>query len=109
MPDMPLALRILDVSIGGCALWLPADVPPLQAGTELGELRLRARRRDAVRLRGHAAARVVVGRRRPQPCRRAGGKRVGCEWRPLGGHAERALQRWIDQAQKRRRRLLTLG
>jgi len=40
MPEMMLALRILDVSVGGCALWLPADVPPLQGGTELGELRL---------------------------------------------------------------------
>jgi hypothetical protein len=33
---------------------------------------------------------------------------VGCEWRQLAGHAERVLQRWIDQAQKRRR-LLALG
>ena len=31
-----LALRVLDVSIGGCALWCPHDVPPLQAGS--GEL-----------------------------------------------------------------------
>ena len=28
MPDMQLELRVLDVSIGGCALWLPHDLPP---------------------------------------------------------------------------------
>jgi len=30
IPEMALALRILDVSVGGCALWLPADVPPAE-------------------------------------------------------------------------------
>jgi hypothetical protein len=40
--------------------------------------------------------------------RPGGGMRLGCEWRPVGGLAERALQCWIDQAQKRRR-LLTLA
>ena len=28
IPDMQLGLRVLDVSIGGCALLLPGDVPP---------------------------------------------------------------------------------
>ena len=32
IPDMALALRVLDVSIGGCALLLPANVPALQPG-----------------------------------------------------------------------------
>jgi hypothetical protein len=36
------------------------------------------------------------------------GVRLGCEWQRLGGAAERTLQRWIDQAQKRRR-MLSLG
>jgi hypothetical protein len=31
------------------------------------------------------------------------GVRMGCEWAPLGGHAERALQRYIDHTQKQRR------
>ena len=31
------------------------------------------------------------------------GVRVGCEWLRLAGDAERALQRYIDQTQKRRR------
>jgi flagellar brake protein len=40
IPDMSLALRVLDVSIGGCALLLPADVPPLQPGTRLEGVRV---------------------------------------------------------------------
>jgi len=32
IPDMTLALRVLDVSTGGCALFLPNDVPPLSPG-----------------------------------------------------------------------------
>src|SRR5258705_530131 len=32
IPDMQLKLRVLDVSIGGCALFLPNDVPALDAG-----------------------------------------------------------------------------
>ena len=108
MPEMALALRILDVSVGGCALWLPADVPPLQAGTELGELRLEL---DAeTQFVCAATLRHVspLGGADRSPAARPGGKRVGCEWRLLAGHAERVLQRWIDQAQKRRR-LLALG
>ena len=33
--DMALALRIIDVSLGGCALALPDDVPPLQPGIRI--------------------------------------------------------------------------
>ena len=108
IPEMALTLRILDVSVGGCALWLPADVPPLQAGTELGELRLEL---DAeTQFACAATLRHVssLGGADRSPSGQPGGRRVGCEWRQLAGPAERVLQRWIDQAQKRRR-LLALG
>jgi c-di-GMP-binding flagellar brake protein YcgR len=105
-PDLVLTLRIIDLSIGGCALWLPAGVPPLRVGTLLDEVRCQldseTRFTAAATLR-HASA---PAHDHGEP--RRGGMRLGCEWRPLGGPAERALQRWIDQAQ-RRRRLLTLG
>lgn len=100
-PESVLALRILDVSIGGCALWLPDGVPPLQAGTPLGEVHFEL---DA-ETRFVAAATLrhvsVLGRGAAV----GPGKRVGCQWRLLAGQAERALQRWIDQAQRRRRLL----
>ena len=98
IPEMALALRVLDVSIGGCALWLPQDVPPLQAGTHLGDVtvELDADTRFGVGLTlQHVTA---LGRN-------DAGVRLGCEWFKLGGGAECVLQRWIDQTQKRRRLL----
>lgn len=101
IPDMQLALRVLDLSIGGCALWLPHDVPPLQAGTRLGEVLIEL---DADN-RFSAAATLQHVSSPGDPERHDRGIRMGCEWRPLAGTAERVLQRWIDQAQKRRRLL----
>lgn len=111
IPDMSLALRVLDLSLGGCALRLPDDVPMLAPGSRLGgvtvELDLHTRLRVELTLqhvthlphpdggandeRGTAVA--------PGP----GGARLGCEWRLLRPEDERMLQRWIDQTQVRQR------
>ena len=102
IPDMPLALRVLDLSIGGCALWRPQDVPPLQAGTSLGEVTvaLDSETRFTVGLSVQHVTSLGGG------CKSGdSGERLGCEWQRLGGNAERVLQRWIDQTQKRRRLL----
>ena len=98
IPDMQLALRLLDVSIGGCALWCPQDVPPLQAGTVLGEVSvaLDGDTRFTVSLQLQHISSLGLG---------DNGLRLGCEWQRLSGSAERVLQRWIDQTQKRRRLL----
>ena len=103
LPEMALALRVLDVSIGGCALWLPADVPALPPGVQVNDARIELDPET------HFSAAFTL-----QHCTAMGGPtgtpagmRLGCEWKNLGGAAERALQRWIDQAQKKRR-LLTL-
>jgi c-di-GMP-binding flagellar brake protein YcgR len=101
IPDMQLALRVLDVSIGGCALWLPGDVPLLQTGTRIGEMLLDLdadTRFHASVVLQHVSA-IGVGERSDR------GVRLGCEWQRLGGAAQRTLQRWIDGAQKRRRLL----
>ncbi len=97
VPEMQLALRLLDVSIGGCALWLPHDVPPLQAGTAFGSVRIEldAETRFDVRM----TLQHVSGT--GHDC--ATGARLGCEWQQMGGPAERALQRFIDRTQQRRR------
>ena len=101
MPDLPLALRVLDLSIGGCALWLPFDVPPLLAGTLLPELQIELHANT--RFTSAAILQHVGGP--GDPTRPDRGHRLGCEWRAMSGSAERELQRWIDQAQKRRRLL----
>jgi flagellar brake protein len=96
LPDMTLALRVLDVSIGGCALLLPDDVPALSPGVLINgvqiELNLDARFETALRLQHVTAI---------QPA--AHGVRLGCEMVQLAHDAERTLQRYIDQTQKRRR------
>jgi c-di-GMP-binding flagellar brake protein YcgR len=96
MPEMMLSLRVLDVSIGGCALFLPHDVPPLQPGTRLSEVQIEldADTRFPAQLTLQHVTSILPNER---------GVRMGCEWAPLGGAAERALQRYIEQTQKQRR------
>jgi flagellar brake protein len=108
LPDMALELRVLDVSIGGCALWLPQDVPPLPLGTLLGQVQVELD--SDTRFSTGLALQHVTSQGTAQGAhggseRSSHGVRLGCEWRPQGGAAERTLQRWIDQAQKRRRLL----
>lgn len=96
LPDMPLALRVLDLSIGGCALFMPQDVPPVQPGVAINGA--------VVELDGDTEFRATlvvhhVTSIQPQ----ARGVRLGCELRGLDVNAQRGLQRYIDQTQKRRR------
>ena len=98
IPDMQLGLRVLDVSIGGCALLLPGDVPPLNAGLELRGVRIELdpdTRFDADLLLHHVTLIQSPSR----------GARLGCEFMHVQPQAQRALQRYIDQTQKRRRLL----
>lgn len=98
IPDMQLALRVLDVSSGGCALLLPADVPALEPGTTLHgvQFALDAETRFTAALQiQHLSA--LQGDAQ---------LRMGCEWRALPAVAEHSLQRYIDRTQKRRRLLL---
>lgn len=98
IPDMMLSLRVLDVSIGGCALFVPHDVPALEPGLSLQAVRIEldGETRFIATLQTQHAATIPPGH---------GGLRVGCEWQGLDGIAERSLQRYIDQTQKRRRLL----
>jgi c-di-GMP-binding flagellar brake protein YcgR len=97
--DMMLALRVLDVSAGGCALFLPNDVPPLQPGSRLRGVQMEL----DPGTRFEAALQLChVTSLNPE----SDGVRLGCELHEMNGEAQRALQRYIDQAQKRRRALL---
>jgi c-di-GMP-binding flagellar brake protein YcgR len=101
-PLLDLALRVLDVSIGGCALFLPDDVPPIAPGTllERVEVDLDADTRFQIGLRVQHVSPAGADAR---------GARLGCEFTGGGGgEGLRALQRFIDQTQKRGR-LLSLN
>ena len=99
---LELALRVVDVSIGGCALFLPDAVPPIAVGSRLArvEIDLDADTRFQIDLRlQHVTAAHAEAR----------GYRLGCEFAGgAGGEGIRSLQRFIDQTQKRGR-LLSLN
>lgn len=94
--EMQLALRVLDVSIGGCALFLPDDVPPLQPGMVMNQVQLDL---DAdTRLHTNLRLQHVTATNQESK-----GVRLGCEFVNASNDALRSLQRFIDQTQKQRR------
>ena len=98
LPDMQLTLRIADISLTGCALLLPDDVPPLQPGSVINGVRLELDADTALQLSlriQHVSSGLTP----------AAGQRLGCEILQRDGNGERLLQRYIDQTQKRRRLL----
>ncbi len=96
--EMQLALRVLDVSIGGCALFLPDDVPPMQPGQVLNQVQIEldASTQIGVDLRLQHVTSLSAD---------AGGVRLGCEFLGIDPTTMRNLQRFIDQTQKRGRSL----
>lgn len=96
LPEMALALRVLDVSMGGCALHLPRDVPAVQPGSVINgcTVQLDADTDFRANLMVHHVTSLQS---------QSQGVRLGCELLNLGADAQRALQRYIDQTQKRRR------
>lgn len=99
--DMRLTLRVLDVSLGGCALLLPLDVPPMQLGGIINqvEIELDADTRFQVNLRLQHVTALNTDTQ---------GARLGCEFVRADSGALRSLQRFIDLTQKRGR-LLSLN
>ena len=96
IPDMLLQLRVLDMSIGGCALFLPDNVPPISPGVLMNGVQIDL---DAD-TRIHTSLRMQhVTSINPESM----GVRLGCEMVNPGNDSLRALQRYIDQTQKRRR------
>ncbi len=94
--EMRLTLRLLNVSIGGCALFLPEDVPPMRPGQVLNQVQLDL----------DADTRIVVSLRLQHVTSlntESRGVRLGCEFLRADSNTLRALQRFIDQTQKRGR------
>ena len=98
MPDMRLALRIIDLSIGGCALHLPDDVPGIEPGLTLHSVQF-----DFDGAVQFTTSMQIQHLSAVEP--QGTGRRIGCAWNAIDREAERALQRYIDQTQKRRRLL----
>lgn len=92
--DGEVALRILDLSIGGCALFLPSDQQPLTVGVTLAGTRMELdedTRVDITLRLQHVTSINNDGR----------GVRLGFEYVRPNGDTVRTLQRFIDLTQKR--------
>lgn len=96
LEDVWLDLRIIDVSIGGLAVFVPEGTPLLEPGTVIAqsfiELDDDTRFNASLRI-AHISAVNDTGQ----------GVRMGCEMEGMSGESLRALQRFIDQTQKQRR------
>jgi len=94
MPEIEFSLRVIDISIGGCGLFLPEDVPTMNAGVLLQDVRVEldtdTKLEVSMRLQ-HVTAINAEAR----------GVRLGFEFKRIGGDSLRALQRFIDLTQKR--------
>ena len=101
LADMQLSLRILDISLTGCALFLPNDIPQITPGVLINHVHveLDADTRFSANLQLHHISSINSDML---------GVRLGCEFSNLHSDAERALQLYIEQTQKRRR-LMAMG
>ncbi|MCZ2291085.1 MAG: flagellar brake protein [Burkholderiales bacterium] len=97
IPEMQLALRVLDISAGGCALLLPEGVPALEPGGRLNEVQVVL----------DSQTRFVAGLQIRYLSALQGNDRMrlGCQWVALRADARLALQRYVDQTQKCQRLL----
>ena len=97
-PDHVIVGRMVDISVGGCAVVVPLDTPALEPGTTLPSCRVDL----------DAEQRFVAGFeiRRSLPCQTREGKVVGtllgCRWIRLDAAAERTLQVYTNRRQKHR-------
>lgn len=94
MPEVDLALRIVDISIGGCGLFLPAELPSMGPGTVVAEVRIELDAETSLDLTLRLQHSTVVSQG-------ARGVRLGFEFLRPGGEVTRVLQRYIDLTQKR--------
>jgi c-di-GMP-binding flagellar brake protein YcgR len=100
-PSLVMALRVLDLSTGGCGLQLPPDAPPIAEGSRItgARLELDVDVRLALGLEVRRVSEMLDAQGQPV------GIRLSCEWQGQNGQAERALQHYVDNLQKRRRML----
>ena len=96
VPEIRLALRVLDVSASGCALLLPDDMPAVPAGIAIAGARLRL---DSSTVFDATLQVLHVGTIQPGTA----GIRLGCTLAGLNADAACALQRYVDRVQRRRR------
>lgn len=94
LPDMKVSLRVLDVSLSGVALFLPENIPAIEAGVQINDCMLHFDGETELEVNLLIHYRTAL-----HPDTR--GARLGCEFVRINGQ-DRALQHYINQTQKRR-------
>ena len=95
IPDMRIELRILDLSLGGVALFLPDDLPDVEPGVQINDCQIELDA-DTILHVGLLVHHVTSLNHESK------GKRLGCEMTGVDSGTARDLQRYIDYTQKRR-------
>jgi c-di-GMP-binding flagellar brake protein YcgR len=98
-PEQVIVCKVMDISVGGCAMLLPKDAPLLEAGTLI----------ESSRVDLEPASRFVTG----FEVRRGGlqeaadgrpiGMMLGVRWTRLNPDAEKLVQTYVNRQQKRMR------
>ena len=94
LSSLECVLRVIDISIGGCAVFLPEDTPAMNAGTMLNGVRIELDTDTKLEVNMRLQHVTAINAD-------AHGVRLGFEFKRIGGDSLRALQRFIDLTQKR--------
>ena len=97
MPQMSLALRVMDVSVGGCGLLLRPETPAIKSGSVVAPVRFELDSEATFQAGFVVRHQAELGERE--------GVRLGCAWHNLDTATRRELQRYIELMQKRKRLL----
>jgi c-di-GMP-binding flagellar brake protein YcgR len=101
MADLtPMRMRVLDISMTGCALWRAAGEMPLPPGTVLPRVQVQLDQSQGF-LTDMLVQHMTYG---SDP---RAGMRIGCEWENLQPYAAKILENWISRG-RRRRELISL-
>jgi flagellar brake protein len=93
--DLPMQLKVADISMTGCALWKPTAGVMLVPGTEIREVEVTLDEGVAF------STDMQVLHLTPGPRGRRA-LRVGCDWRAMSPQAAETLQAWIARGRRRR-------
>lgn len=99
---VPLEMRVLDLSIGGCSLVAPPNSPRLETGMVLENVHIDLDGHNTMRCSLRLCHVVRLADFQGDAADSECSLRVGCEILDLTQDNERELQRFIDQTQRRR-------
>jgi c-di-GMP-binding flagellar brake protein YcgR len=101
MADLvPVRMRVLDISMTGCALWRPAGEMPLPPGNVVPRVQVQLDKSQGF-LTDLLVQHMTYG---SDP---RAGMRIGCAWENLQPYAAKILESWISRG-RRRRELISL-